>query len=48
VNSGFIADDPVLQVRNTFSATFSARGTYPYICELHDDVGMIGTIVVLP
>jgi plastocyanin len=47
-NSGFIARDPVFQVANTFSATFTAPGTYPYICALHDDIGMVGTIVVLP
>ena len=48
VNSGFIANDPVFQVKNTFSATFTAPGTYPYICALHDDLGMIGTVVVVP
>jgi plastocyanin len=48
VNSGFIAKDPLFQVKNTFSATFSAPGTYPYICALHDDAGMTGSIVVLP
>ncbi len=28
--------------------TFTKAGTYPYICALHDDLGMKGTIVVLP
>jgi plastocyanin len=32
----------------TFSATFTAPGTYNYICALHDDLGMTGTVVVLP
>src|SRR5262249_25945767 len=29
-----------------FSVTFTAPGTYPYICVLHADLGMRGTIVV--
>jgi len=28
--------------------TFTAPGVYPYICALHDDLGMKGRIVVLP
>jgi plastocyanin len=48
VNSGFIARDPVFEVNDTFTATFTAPGTYPYICALHDDVGMVGIIVVVP
>jgi plastocyanin len=48
VNSGFIAEDPAFKVSNTFSATFTAPGTYSYFCALHDDLGMRGTIVVLP
>lgn len=48
VNSGFIANNPTYQVANTFSATFTTPGTYSYICALHDDQGMVGTIVVLP
>ena len=31
-----------------FRVTFTRAGTYPYICALHDDLGMKGTIVVLP
>jgi plastocyanin len=31
-----------------FRITFTAAGTYPYICALHDDLGMKGTIIVLP
>ena len=48
VNSGFIARAKEFAVPNTFAATFTAPGTYPYICALHDDLGMTGTIVVLP
>jgi plastocyanin len=31
-----------------FRITFTKAATYPYICGLHDDLGMKGTIVVLP
>jgi plastocyanin len=31
---------------NTFSVTFTAPGTYPYICGLHDMMGMKGTVTV--
>ena len=48
VNSGFVAKAKEFGVPNTFSARFTAPGTYPYICALHDDLGMTGTIVVLP
>jgi plastocyanin len=44
VNSGFLGAG----LPTTFSATFTTPGTYPYICALHDDLGMTGTIVVLP
>lgn len=29
-----------------FSVTFTAPGTYQYICALHDDFGMTGTVIV--
>jgi plastocyanin len=31
-----------------FRVTFTHAGTYSYICELHDDLGMKGKIIVLP
>jgi plastocyanin len=31
---------------STFSVTFTAPGTYPYICGLHDMMGMKGTVTV--
>jgi plastocyanin len=33
-----------------YSSTFDTPGTYPYYCSIHatKDVGMIGTVVVLP
>jgi plastocyanin len=33
---------------STFKVTFSAPGKYPYICMLHDMMGMVGTIIVGP
>jgi plastocyanin len=49
VNSGFVSNNPVLpSVGGSFAATFTTPGTYAYICALHDDLGMVGTITVLP
>jgi plastocyanin len=31
-----------------FRVTFTQAGTYPYICVLHDNLGMVGKVVVLP
>jgi plastocyanin len=31
-----------------FKVTFTRAGTYEYICALHDEIGMVGTIVVNP
>jgi len=31
-----------------FRITFTHPGTYPYICALHDDLGMKGKVIVLP
>jgi LPXTG-motif cell wall-anchored protein len=31
----------------TYSLTFDKPGTYPYVCALHDTVGMKGTVTVL-
>ena len=47
LNSGFLGADPHL-FGNTFSVTFTQAGTYHYICGLHDDMGMLGTVIVLP
>jgi plastocyanin len=56
VHSGFIlaapqdrtglAQSPLSVTR--FRVTFTHAGTYPYICALHDDLGMKGKIIVLP
>jgi plastocyanin len=45
-NSGFVGAG--LPFGTTFTATFAGAGTYHFICALHDDLGMKGTIVVLP
>ena len=44
VNSGFI--DTGLSGASTFTLKFTKPGTYKYICQIHDQAGMIGTINV--
>lgn len=56
VHSGFIfaapqdrtglAQSPLSVTR--FRITFTNPGTYPYICALHDNLGMKGKVIVLP
>jgi plastocyanin len=56
VNSGFIvaapqerpflAQSPLGVTR--FRITFKDAGTFPYICALHDGLGMKGKVIVLP
>ncbi len=46
LNSGFLGANPHL-FGNTFNVTFTHAGTYHYICGLHDDMGMQGTVTVL-
>ena len=41
-----IPQSPIGVVR--FRATFPNPGVYPYICALHDDLGMKGKIIVVP
>jgi plastocyanin len=31
-----------------FRVTFTKPGTYPYICAFHDNLGMVGKVIVLP
>ena len=31
-----------------FRVTFIRPGVYHYVCALHDDLGMVGEIIVLP
>jgi plastocyanin len=37
-------ESPVLKPGETFERDFSAPGTFPYLCDLHE--GMVGTVVV--
>jgi len=56
VHSGFIVSAPQDQTLlpqtplgfTRFRVTFANPGVYPYICALHDDLGMKGRIIVLP
>jgi len=56
VHSGFILAAPQERIGlpqsplfvTRFRVTFTRAGTYPYICALHDDLGMKGDIIVLP
>ena len=32
---------------DSFTVRFTKPGTYPYICVLHDSMGMVGRVVVL-
>ena len=56
VHSGFIVSAPQDQAfrpqtplgTTRFRVTFTNPGVYPYICALHDTLGMKGTILVLP
>jgi plastocyanin len=56
VHSGFIISAPQERIglpqaplgTIRFRVTFTNPGVYPYICALHDDLGMKGRIIVLP
>ncbi len=56
VHSGFVVSAPQERIGlplaplgvTRFRITFTKTGTYPYICALHDDLGMKGRIIVLP
>jgi plastocyanin len=56
VHSGFISAAPQDQIGlpqtpigvTRFRITFTKAGAYPYICALHDDLGMVGKVIVLP
>jgi LPXTG-motif cell wall-anchored protein len=30
----------------SFSNTFNAAGTFPYVCQFHESLGMTGTVIV--
>ena len=42
----FLPQSPLTVTR--FRVTFTKAGTYPYICALHDNLGMKGEVIVLP
>jgi len=57
VHSGLIAalleDEPSVpqgpvSPPTRFRITFTRPGTYPYVCAFHDNLGMHGTVIVLP
>jgi plastocyanin len=58
VHSGFITQAPqdrtglvqapLSTTFTRFRATFTAPGVYQYICVLHDGLGMVGSVTVLP
>jgi plastocyanin len=56
VHSGFIGAPPQDEmflpspplVVTRFRVTFTQPGVYPYICALHDELGMKGEVIVLP
>lgn len=44
--TGGALNSGIMEPGQTFTVTFDKAGTYPYICILHDDMGMVGTVVV--
>jgi len=56
VHSGFIVASPQERTGlaqlplgvTRFRVTFKNPGTYPYLCAIHDELGMKGTVIVLP
>jgi len=56
VHSGFITEAPQDRTglaqaplsATRFRVTFTGPGIYPYICVLHDELGMVGQVIVLP
>lgn len=35
-----------IEEEGTFSHTFTAKGTYKYVCKYHEAMGMVGTVIV--
>lgn len=46
LNAGFLFGPPVPAPHRSVSFTFTKPGVYHYICALHDELGMVGTVVV--
>ncbi|MEE2985674.1 MAG: MFS transporter [Candidatus Thermoplasmatota archaeon] len=47
-NGLFDSGDPARNVNYSYTFNVSENGTYEYVCEPHEDLGMIGTIIVEP
>ena len=47
-NGFFDSGDPETNVDYTFNFEIGSNGTYTYVCEPHEQMGMIGTIIVKP
>lgn len=47
-NGFFDSGDPETDVDYTFKFEIGTNGTYTYVCEPHEQMGMIGTIIVKP
>lgn len=45
-DDGTRSGDPTEQAGLEWSRTFTAPGTYPYVCEVHASVSMIGSVTV--
>ena len=39
-------DSGAVEEEGTFSHTFTVKGTYKYVCVYHENIGMIGTVIV--
>ena len=39
-------DSGDLEQDGTFKHTFTVKGTYKYVCKYHEDMGMVGTVIV--
>ena len=39
-------DSGAIEEEGTFSHTFTAKGTYKYVCVYHEEMGMVGTVIV--
>lgn len=35
-----------MEMDDTFSHTFTVKGTYKYVCKYHEAMGMVGTVIV--
>ena len=47
-NGLFDSGDPERNVNYTYTFNVTENGTYEYVCEPHEDLGMVGTIIVEP